>query len=356
MLRRGLASALARAAAPSQFLLEGAKPLIQPHSLRIPITDVLTGKEVRATNDDLGVTLPNVDLREDFSHEDYEVLKQASDDAGGILVFTNQSPDLTVHDHVRFVAGLAESDDTCIEPHAVSAGLPEAPEVLEIVREPSAGVTFGENWHSDHSFHALSASYSILRGAVVPRLGVNDTLFSQVEDAYDALSQTMQNLILDLNAYHSGNRAYGAGHPGNSRAAMEHTSSMRFRESMPVLDTDVLQPVVTVHPRTGRRGLFTSPTFTTHIDGMRPEESASLLRFLNQWIARPEFCTRVSWEPNQVLMWDNRSLSHKGLSDDVSERRVVQRVSVRGTSPKNHAGQQFSLTNQVKSAEAGLFH
>ena len=55
-------------------------------------------------------------------------------------------------------------------------------------------------------------------------------------------------------------------------------------------------------------------------------------------------------------MWDNRSLSHKGLSDDVSERRVVQRVSIRGAAPKNHLGQQFSLTNQVKSAEAGLFH
>ena len=33
----------------------------------------------------------------------------------------------------------------------------------------------------------------------------------------------MQRLVLDLNAYHSANRAYGAGHPGNSRAAMEKT-------------------------------------------------------------------------------------------------------------------------------------
>jgi len=110
-----------------------------------------------------------------------------------------------------------------------------------------------------------------------------------------------------------------------------------------------------VHPRTGRKCIYVSPTFTTHVDGMHAEESASLLRFLYHWIARPEFCTRVSWLPNQVVMWDNRCLSHKGLADDVGERRVVQRVSIRGTSPMNHNGLQFSLTHKVKAADAGLF-
>ena len=75
---------------------------------------------------------------------------------------------------------------------------------------------------------------------------------------------------------------------------------MSLRDDAPILESDVLQPVVTKHPRTGRLGIFVSPTFTTHIDGMQPEESASILRFLYAWIARPEFCTRVSWRPNQV--------------------------------------------------------
>ena len=337
-------------------LFKDASPLIQPHALRPKgVVDMLTGKEVEATNANLGVELPGVDLRQHFDDDDYEALKAASDAAGGILVLTNQDPTMSVHDHVRFVRGLAESDGTEIEPHAVSAGLPDAPEVLEIVREASAEVVFGENWHSDNSFHAQTGSFSILRGTEVPRLGVNDTLFSSVEDAYDALSTTMQNLLLDLNAYHSANRAYGSGHGGNSRAAMEKTKSMRFREHMPILESDVLQPVVSVHPRTGRRGLFTSPTFTTHIDGMKPDESKAILRFIHEWIARPEFCTRVSWQPNQVVMWDNRSLSHKGIADDCSERRVVQRVSIRGSSPMNHRGVQYSLTHQIRAANAGLF-
>ena len=351
---RSALSLLARAPARCSRLLEGARPLIQPHDERPQGTiDMLSGKLVEATNDDLGWELPNVDLTENFTDEDLETLQQASDDAGGILVFTNQKESMTVHDHVRFARRLAEYNRTEIEPHAVAAGLPEAPEILEIVREATANVVFGENWHSDNSFMARTCSYSILRGTEVPRLGVNDTLFSSAEDAYDALSPTMQNLLLDLNAYHSANKAYGAGHPGNSRAAMEGTLSMRLADDAPILENDVLQPIVVVHPRTGRRGLFASPTFTSHIDGMKPDESRAILSFVYKWIARPEFCTRVSWQPNQVTMWDNRSLSHKGVADDCSEKRVVQRISIRGDQPKNHRGVAFS-GKTVQAVQAGL--
>jgi taurine dioxygenase len=353
---RRLSTAVAREADGAARLLQGARPLIQPHSLRPQgTTDMLTGRPVKATNESLGIELPNVDLTQDFSFEECEVLKQASDDAGGIVVFTNQKDTLDIHGHRRFAKTMADSENTAIERQPVVAGHPDEGDVMEIVREASANVVFGENWHSDHSFMDYTASYSILRGAVVPRLGVNDTLFSSTEDAFDGLSQTMQNLILDLNAFHSANKAYGAGHPGNSRAAMEGTDTMTWKDDAPILEADVLQPVVSVHPRTGRKGIYVSPTFTTHIDGMRAEESKAVLLFLCNWIARPDFCTRVSWQPNQVVMWDNRSLSHKGLADDLGERRVVHRVTLRGASPVNHRGQNFSLTHKTQAAAGGLW-
>lgn len=349
---RGFSTAIVRT---TSHLLAGQCQLIQPHELRTEaVIDRLTGRPVKATNDSLGVELPCVDLSQQFSADEIETLKQACDDAGGIAVFTNQRLEMTIHDLVRFGQQIADSDDTEIEPHSTVKGHRDAPEVLEIQREANAQVVFGENWHSDNSFLARTASYSILRGVVVPRLGVNDTLFSSTQDAYDALSPTMQGMLLELNAFHSANRAYGAGHSGNSRAAMEGTG-MVMRTDANVLKEDVLQPVVVVHPRTGRRGLYVSPTFTTRIDGMHADESVSLLRFLYEWIARPEFCTRVSWRPNQVVMWDNRALAHKGLADDVSQPRVVQRVSIRGTAPVNYRGQSFSEKVKVQAAPPSLF-
>ena len=50
-----------------------------------------------------------------------------------------------------------------------------------------------------------------------------------------------------------------------------------------------------------------------------------------------------------MTMWDNRMLSHKGIADETLEKRVVQRVTVRGASPMNHAGEQFSETHKTKS-------
>ena len=356
---RRLSTAVAREADGAARLLQGARPLVQPHSLRPQGTiDMLTGRPVKATNESLGIELPNVDLTQDFSFEECEVLKQASDDAGGIVVFTNQKDTLDIHGHRRFAKTMADSENTTIERQPVVAGHPDEGDVMEIVREADANVVFGENWHSDHSFMDYTASYSILRcaalaatcyaphaspavpaasagasrpsspvlgrGAVVPRLGVNDTLFSSTEDAFDGLSQTMQNLILDLNAFHSANKAYGAGHPGNSRAAMEGTDTMTWKvrrphlplpsprrksgtsspprhrlpsgrpptrpppvprlrqDDAPILEADVLQPVVSVHPRTGRRGIYVSPTFTTHIDGAPPPSRGA------RGVSRPE--------------------------------------------------------------------
>lgn len=276
----------------------------------------------------LGAIMEGVDLRTPFTEDEIEVLLTACDEAGGILVFPDQQH-LTVESHLEFGRRLG-----VLEPHAVAHGLEGAPEVLEIVREANAKVVFGENWHSDNSFMRRTCSYSILRGTgIMPRRGANDTHFASTEAAYAALSPLMQQRLQGLYAYHSAGKAYNGGSETNSRAAMEATSSMRLDESAPILREDVLQPVVVAHPRTGQPSLFVSPTFTTHIHGMRPEESEAMLRFLYEWIARPEFCTRVSWEAHQVTVWDNRRLSHKGVADDVSEKRVVHRVSIRGDQP-----------------------
>ena len=204
----------------------------------------------------LGAVLPNVDLTADFSEEDMQTLRQASHDAGGILVFPNQYK-LDTPKQIAFGRKFGT-----IEPHAVATGtVAECPECLEIIREPSATVVFGENWHSDNSFMEQTCSFSILRGTdVMPKRGSNDTLFSSTEAAFEALSPTMQNLLYGLKAYHSAGKAYGiaSGRETNSRAAMEATGKMKFNDDAAILKKDFLHPVVSVHADTGRKSLFVS--------------------------------------------------------------------------------------------------
>lgn len=204
----------------------------------------------------LGAVLPAVDLTDDFSEEDMQVIRQASHDAGGILVFPNQHK-LDTPKQIAFARKFG-----IIEPHSVAKStVSDCPECLEIIREPSASVVFGENWHSDNSFLEQTCSFSILRGTdVMPKRGSNDTLFSSTEAAFEALSPTMQNLLYGLKAYHSAGKAYGVktGRDSNTRAAMEATGKMRFNDHAPILKRDYLHPIITVHPDTGRKAIFVS--------------------------------------------------------------------------------------------------
>ena len=45
----------------------------------------------------------------------------------------------------------------------------------------------------------------------------------------------------------------------------------------------------------------------------------------------------------------------QGLADELCERRVVHRITLRGRSPVNHRGESFSLTHTTAPSQGGLF-
>ena len=95
----------------------------------------------------------------------------------------------------------------------------------------------------------------------------------------------------------------------------------------------MVHPVVRTHPETGRRSLFVNPGFTSHIVELERAESDALLAFLHHHAVRPEFTVRYHWTTGDVGFWDNRSTQHSVVGDFGSERRVIQRVTLRGDEP-----------------------
>ncbi len=47
----------------------------------------------------------------------------------------------------------------------------------------------------------------------------------------------------------------------------------------------------------------------------------------------PEWQVRLHWEPGTVAMWDNRATQHYASSDYYPQRRVMERVSIKGDRP-----------------------
>ena len=87
------------------------------------------------------------------------------------------------------------------------------------------------------------------------------------------------------------------------------------------------------HPETGRKGLYVNAAFTTCIEGMDPEESRRLLRFLYRQAGTPEYQCRFRWRENSVAFWDNRAVQHYAAFDYHPQERRVERVTVVGDKP-----------------------
>lgn len=73
-----------------------------------------------------------------------------------------------------------------------------------------------------------------------------------------------------------------------------------------------LHPIVRVHPVTGNKCLFLNGEFVTRIQGLKEQESKTLLDYILQvMITGHDFQVRVTWQPRTVVMFDNRSTIRK---------------------------------------------
>ncbi|KAF6072525.1 Taurine catabolism dioxygenase TauD, TfdA family protein [Candida albicans] len=99
-------------------------------------------------------------------------------------------------------------------------------------------------------------------------------------------------------------------------------------------------PVENMHPivRTtplGQKVLYVNNGFTRRIEGLKEEESSYLLNFLLDHIWKGhDFQIRAHWEPNTVVIFDNRVVGHTAILDfDTTDSRLIIRASARGERP-----------------------
>ena len=209
--------------------------------------------------------------------------------------------------------------------HPFVKGLPEQPEVLEIVKLPHEKKNFGGAWHTDQAFNPKPAMCTLLYARETPRFG-GDTMFASGYKAYEALSDGMKALIAPLKGYNMGDRT------GTRNKRLGQESSMQAREPQEDEITNAYHPIVRTHPETGRKSLYIS-SHTVGFEGMTEEESAPLLNWLKDHYVRPEFTCRFRWEPGSIAIWDNRCTQHNALNDYHGQKRLMHRITIKGDQP-----------------------
>ncbi|MCA8928445.1 MAG: TauD/TfdA family dioxygenase [Alphaproteobacteria bacterium] len=175
-------------------------------------------------------------------------------------------------------------------------------------------------WHSDSSFRAIPAKYSLLSGRRIPPEGGN-TEFADMRAAYDALDAKTKDRIDDLVCLHS--LVYSRGLLGFD--ALSEDEKANF--------TPVRQRLVRTHPVTGRKSLYLS-AHAGAIEGWPVPEARALLRDLTEHATQREFVYAHVWRQHDLVQWDNRQTMHRARPfADTEEVRDVRRTTVAGDQP-----------------------
>jgi len=233
-----------------------------------------------------------------------------------VIFFREQ--DLSHEQHIAFSKRFGE-----LEVHPFTDNNAEHPELIRLEndrqRPPAINV-----WHSDVTWRKSPSLGSILRARVVPEVG-GDTLFANMEAAYDGLDEDTKSAIAALQAVHD-NTAFlnGMRKKGASEAEIN-----AMREKYP----PATHPVVRTHPVSGKKSLYVNKVFTQYIDGMERAESDALLQklYYQAWV--PDYQCRFRWQPNSIAFWDNRAAQHYAAADYWPEVRQMERVTVIGEQP-----------------------
>ena len=173
-------------------------------------------------------------------------------------------------------------------------------------------------WHSDSSFRAIPAKFSLLSGRIIAKKGGN-TEFADMRAAYEALDDETKALVEDLVCEHS--LLYSRGLLGFEVTPEERAM---FRP--------VRQRLVRTHPVTGRKSLYLASHAGTIVGWPMPEARA-LLRDLTEYATQPQFVHVHHWRQYDLVMWDNRQTMHRVRRFDESEIRDMRRTTVAGDAP-----------------------
>jgi taurine dioxygenase len=273
--------------------------------------------EIRKIAGALGAEILGIDLSKPLSQDLAREIRRAFLEH---LVVFFRGQNLTPAQFLAFARGMGEPVE-----YPFVKGLPEHPEIIQVIKLEHERTNFGGIWHTDTAYLQLPPMGSMLLAREVPPVG-GDTLFANQYLAYETLSSGMRRLLDGLTGVNS-----------SAKADVTKTREDRMRtDAREDARREYLaeHPVVRTHPETGRKSLYVNVAHTGRFKDMTEEESEPLLSYLFQHQVRPEFTCRFQWEVGSLAFWDNRCTLHNPVNDYHGYRRVMHRITLAGDQPR----------------------
>ncbi|WP_028477830.1 TauD/TfdA family dioxygenase [Nocardia sp. CNY236] len=186
----------------------------------------------------------------------------------------------------------------------------------------------GAFWHCDYQFMPTPFAVTLFYPQQLPTAS-RGTYFIDMADAYRRLTPQLREAITDTFCWHS------------ARRYVKIRPTDVFRPLAEVIaDVERITPAqrwpsVLIHPITGERVLYLSEAFTyaiEHASG-QPLPESLLSQILAECGQLDEHCAHdniflQSYEPGDLVLWDNRTLVHRALHNPGNEATESWRVTV----------------------------
>lgn len=183
--------------------------------------------------------------------------------------------------------------------------------------KPIGGLGNAEaSWHSDMTYVENPPPASVLLGVEIPHQG-GDTYFADQNAAYDALADELKQRIGNLTIKHD------AAHTsvGTLRAGFQAFDDPRDAPGM-------VHPIIKRHEETGKHALYLGRREWAFIPGLSLRDSEALLDELWSSAALKENVWRQHWQPDDLIIWDNRRVLHRRDDFPQDARRLMKRCQV----------------------------
>jgi len=283
----------------------------------------MAGLDIQRVGTSLGAIIGGIDLTQPVTEAHAAALRQALLDHQ-VIFFRNQNLTGEQFKAVGQVFGKAY-------PHFVLKNLGgDLKEVTQIYndgsRQCSPTIDNKIQWHADGGYYEQPTEATLLLAKELPPYG-GDTLFTSMYDAYDMLHPALRRAVDELQAVHSFPDV-------SSKTVQAFNANISDDPTMRVDPGSVagrLQPLVVVHPQTGRKTLNINRQFTRQIVGMPEIQARHLFDLLvEHCTSYHEFQVRFQWQVGSLAIWDNRCTLHRAIAD-FSTPRMMWRLTIAGT-------------------------
>jgi taurine dioxygenase len=194
-------------------------------------------------------------------------------------------------------------------------------------------------WHRDTAYTPDICKGAMLRMLEVPPVE-GETLFADTARAYDDLPAETK-LRLQRLEYKATLRLgtldqtrpgalWKTAREATPEEAPSSCGSIPYTSAALARYPSVVHPAVLIHPESGRRCIFLSPTYVDFFLDMTPAESDELLRYLVGHMTQPRYVYKHAWSVNDAIVWDNRRMMHSAIGNKIGDRRRGLRTTLSG--------------------------